>query len=121
MASTRPRSQLGSAWSPARGGVVWTDEGGLEGRERQLVDAQGPGHRMPAEAGDEVGATGDDPRLRAAEELVAAGGHDVGAVAEHRGHVGLAREKCVGREQAGADVDHQRDAQPGQVGDRHRR
>ena len=45
--------------------------------EGELVDAQGPLHRVAPYLGYEAGVSGDDSRLRAAEQLVAAEGHEV--------------------------------------------
>ena len=52
-------------------------DGGLEGREDELVAAEGAEERLALQAGDQVCAAGDDAGLRAAEELVAAEGDEV--------------------------------------------
>ena len=56
---------------PRPGRVAMEGERPFERGERQLVRAQGPLQRVAAQALDEVGPAGDDPRLRAAEQLVA--------------------------------------------------
>ena len=75
----------GSATSrdhPQHRDVAVERERSLERRERQLVGPQSPLERVAAEALDEVGAPDDDPRLRAAEELVAGEADEVGAGGE---------------------------------------
>jgi len=53
-------------------------ERGVERGERHLVDAQRAVERVLAHRLDDGPAPGDEPGLRAAEELVAAEGHGVG-------------------------------------------
>ena len=76
----------------------------LEGGQRQLVDAQRPGERVPQQAADERLVAQQEARLRAPEELVAAGGDQVRALPERGRGVGLVGQQRVRREQAGADV-----------------
>ncbi len=89
----------------------------LEGGQRQLVDAQGPGQRVPQQAADQRLVAEQQARLRSPEELVAAGGDQVRAVAEGRRGVGLVGQQRVRREQARADVVHEGDAEGGQLAD----
>ena len=59
-------------------GVERHGERALERGQRELVRPQGALKRMPTQPLDQVGAAGEDPRLRAAEQLVAREAHDVG-------------------------------------------
>src|SRR3546814_9318945 len=61
------------------------------------------------------------PGLRTAQELVAGGGDQGGTFAQRGGGVGLVRQARVRSQQAGADVDHQRNGQSGQVRSEQRR
>ena len=61
----------------SRAPALVLDERRVEGGERHLVDAQGAVERVPAHRLDEGPAPGDEAGLRAAEQLVAAEGHDV--------------------------------------------
>ena len=54
----------------------------LERRQGELVGAQRALERMPPQPLDELGAAGDDPGLRAAEQLVAGEADEVGAGGE---------------------------------------
>ena len=58
----------------------------LECGQRQLVRAHGALERMSPQPLDELGATDDDPGLRAAEELVAREADEVGAGLEALAH-----------------------------------
>src|SRR5207248_2869280 len=69
----------------------------LERRQSELVCAQCPLERMPAQSLDELGAAGDDPRLGAAEQLVAGEADEVGSGLE-----ALARCRLVAEQQAAA-------------------
>ena len=62
---------------------------------------------MPRHPGNHLRATEHHPRLRPAEQLVAAGGDDVGAVGQRGGGVGLVGQQRVGRKQPAAEVDDQ--------------
>ena len=53
---------------------------GIERRNDHLVVAQGPLHRVLLDFGDQIGAPGDDARLRSAQQFVAAEGDQVGAL-----------------------------------------
>ena len=85
----------------------------LERRERELVGAQRPLERVPAQPLDEVGAAGDDPGLRPAEQLVAREADEVGAGGEARSGGRLALERD---ERAGAEIVDERKLVP--AGDR---
>ena len=65
-------------------GVEGESERALERRERQLVGAQRALQRMPPQPLDQVGAAGEDPGLRPAEQLVAREADEVGAGGEAR-------------------------------------
>ena len=71
---------------------------------------------MPAQPLDQLGAAQDQPGLRAAEQLVAAGQHEVGAGGQRALQVGLVGQQRMRPEQPGADVGDQRDAGAGQRG-----
>ncbi len=79
-------------------------EGRLERGEGEFVGAHRARQRMPRHPGDHVRAAEHDARLRAAEQLVTAGGDDVGAFGQrarrhraHRAAVGRARAaRCRG-------------------------
>ena len=80
---------------------------------------------MPAAGVHQLGPTGDDARLRAAEELVSREGHQRRAGVEGLAGRGLALQPrrrlafepaAAAVEQAGPDVGHQRRAQIGQLG-----
>jgi hypothetical protein len=68
----------------------------LERGQRQLVRAQRALERMPSQLLDEVGPTGDDPRLRAAEQLVAGEADEIGSGRERvpRGRLVRERDQC---------------------------
>ena len=76
-------------------------ERALERGERQLVGAERAMERVTAQLLDEVGAAGDDPGLRAAEQLVAREADEVGARRQRRGRGRLALDVD---ERAGAEV-----------------
>ena len=59
-------------------------QGRLQRGQGELVDAERPGQRMPAQPLDQLGPPEQQPGLRAAEQLVAAAGDDVGAGAAAR-------------------------------------
>ena len=92
------------------------DQGGLQRGEGELVDAQRSGRRVPSQPLDQLGVAEQQTRLRPAEQLVAAGGDKVGAVAQHGRGVGLVGQQRMRRQQARADVDHERRVQRGQLG-----
>ena len=81
----------------------------FERGEAELVDAQRAVQRVPAQLLDQVGAPDDDPRLRAAEQLVAAEADEVGAGGERTARGRLVREL---EQRAGAEVVEQRQAVP---------
>ncbi len=86
----------------------------LERGERGLVDPQRPVERVPAQPLDEFGPAEDEPGLRPAEQLVAAGQHEVRARGEGALQVRLVGQQRVRAEQPGSDVGDERDAGPGQ-------
>ena len=96
----------------ARSGIGQERERPLERRERQLVGAQRPLQRMPAQPLDELRAADDDPRLRPAEQLVAGEADEVGAGGEARGGGRLVADV---EERAGAEVVDERE--PGSLRD----
>jgi len=53
-------------------GIGVKPQHGLERRQPDLVEAKRPFQRVAREAPDQLGAAGDEPRLRAAQQLVAA-------------------------------------------------
>ena len=65
----------------------------LEGRPQrshgQLAHAQSPHQRVAFEAVDQCSSADDDPRLRTAQQLVAAEEHEVRAGADRSARVGL--------------------------------
>lgn len=61
----------------------------FEGRQRQLVAAQGAIQRMRAALRDALGAAEQDAALRATEQLVAGESHHVGAIAQALVHARL--------------------------------
>src|SRR5581483_8154870 len=73
-------------------GVEVEEQRPLERGEAELVDAERTVQRVAAEPLDEVGAPGDDSRLRTAEELVAAEADEVRAACEGRPRGRLVRE-----------------------------
>ena len=85
-------------------------ERALERGERQLVGAEGAMERVTAQALDEVGPAGDDPGLRAAEQLVAGEADEVGARRQRRGRGRLALDVD---ERAGAEVVDERQRRGG--------
>ena len=84
-------------------------ERALERSERQLVGAQSAVERMPPQLLDEVGAAGDDPGLRAAEQLVAREADEVGARGQGGGRGRLALDVD---ERARAEVVEERQLVP---------
>ena len=93
------------------------DEGGLQRREGEFVDAQRSGRRMPSQLLDQLGRAEQQTRLWPAEELVTAGGDKIGAVTQDGRGVGFVGQQRMRRQQAGADVDHERRGQLGQLAD----
>ena len=89
-------------------GVEGESEGSLERRQRELVRPERALERVPAEPLDQLGAAREDPRLRAAEQLVAREAHDVGAGGEARRGRRLVADR---RERARAEIVDER--QPG--------
>ena len=87
------------------------DQRRLERGQGQLVDAQGAGEGVAPQPLDELGVAEQQAALRAAEQLVAGGGDQVGAGAEGGRRVGLVGQPRVRRQQSGADVGHERDAE----------
>jgi hypothetical protein len=82
---------------------------------------------MTLAALDQIGAAGDDPRLRTAEQLVAAEGDERRAVGQRLPRGGFTREPCRWRtgqpravrvDQTTADVGDDRHVERGQLGDR---
>ena len=71
----------------------------LKGGEGQLVDPQGTGQGVAQQAADQCLVAEQYSGLRAAEQLVAAGGDEVRAVAQRGRGVRLRGEQRVGREQ----------------------
>ena len=92
-----------------------TDQRGFQRGQGELVDPQRAGRGMPPQPLDEFGVAEQQAGLRSAEQLVAARGDEVGAVAQHRRGVGLVGQQRVRGQQPGADVDDQRDVQLRQV------
>ena len=78
---------------------------------------------MAGQPAHQVGAAEDQAGLRPAEQLVAAGGDQGGAVPQRGRGAGLAGQQRVRGEQPGADVEHDGDAvglpQFGQLGNAH--
>ena len=97
----------------ARGGrVAMQGEGRLERGERQLVDPHGPRERMAAARLDRLARSDEQPRLRAAEQLVARERRERGAGADRSAHRRLAGEQLeVVGEHARADVVDDRHAE----------
>ncbi len=96
------QAQAGEAFGQAVG-VAIEVEHRFQRRKGQLVDAQGALERVLLDLLDQRLAADDQPGLRAAEQLVAAEGDDVGAVAQrflHRRLFGQAPAREV--EQAAA-------------------
>ena len=95
--------------------------GRLERGQGQLVGAHGAGQRVTGQAGDDVGPTQQDPCLGAAEQLVAAGDHHIGAVTQRGGDVGLPGQQRLRGEQPAAEIHDERHsrraARAGQLGD----
>ena len=98
----------------------------LQGAEHESARTQCPVERVAGAGVDEVGPPGDDPGLRAAEELVAGEHHQGGAGGERladRRLVAQPRRRPVGQPRAGgveqprAEVDHHRRADRGQLVD----
>src|SRR5687767_8359927 len=75
-----------------RVGVEIERQDGRERRDRDFVHAQGALHRIAADTANEIGASGDDPGLRAAEQLVSAEGDEIRAVAKRFAGSWLVRE-----------------------------
>ena len=89
----------------------------LERGDGELVHPQRPGERMPPAAFDQVAAAEQQPGLRAAEQLVAARGDQVGPGAQGGGGVRLAGQQRLRGEQAGPDVGDHGHAEAGELGD----
>jgi len=73
--------------------VILLDVGEKRGLKRgvgELIHAESAEERVGTHAGDQVGPTADDARLRAAQEFVAAVGNDIDAGAETVEHTGFA-------------------------------
>ena len=98
----------------------------LERGDADLVEPHGALHRVAADARDELAAADDEAGLRAAEQLVAREGDEVGALGDRLGDGRLARQAVGGEvdEGAGAEVVDERHAvvmgDPRQFGRRHR-
>jgi hypothetical protein len=73
-------------------GRAHRDERRPERGERHLVDAERSLQWIRAEPRDQSGASDDEARLRAAEQLVAAEGHEIGAAADRFAGGGLVWE-----------------------------
>ena len=80
----RPRGRRGRA-----------AQGRLQRGQGELVHPQRPGQRVPAQPLDHVGAAEQQPGLRAAEQLVAAGGDQRGAGPQRGRGVRLVRQQRV--------------------------
>ncbi len=93
-------------------------QGGLQGRVGQLAAAQGPHQRVGADAVDALPAADDQTGLGAAEDLVAAEGHHVGAGAHAVGHQRLGGQAECRQvdEGAAAEVPRHRQAAPAAEG-----
>ena len=102
--SQRSMRTAGSAVSERATGGSGTGDRRLKGGEGQLVDAQGAGERVPQQAADQGLVAEQQAGLRAAEQLVAAGGDQVRAVAQGGRGVGLVGQQRVRGEQPRADV-----------------
>ena len=102
--SARARSRSASACSAWVTGEAPARTRRLERGEGEFVGAHRARQRMPCHPRDHVGATEHDARLRAAEQLVTAGGDDVGAFGQRGGGVGLVGQQRVRREQPAAEV-----------------
>ena len=85
-----------------------TGEGRLDRGERELVGADRTGQRVAGEARDHLASAQQDPGLRTAEELVAAGDDHVGARGEGRGGIGLVGQRGLGAQQSRAEIGDQR-------------
>ncbi|OQC35601.1 MAG: hypothetical protein BWX64_02387 [Acidobacteria bacterium ADurb.Bin051] len=95
----------------------------VEGGEDGPVGAEGAVERMAMTAGDELGAAAEEPRLRPAEELVAAAADEVGAGGEQRGEGGVIGElrRPVGAQEAAPFVhEEEQPPAPGEAGERRR-
>ena len=88
------RVRVGAQRLPGRGRRP--AQGRLQRGQGQLVDPQRPGQRVPAQPLDQVGAAEQQPGLRAAEQLVAAGGHQ-GRAGPQRASPRPARRAAAGR------------------------
>ena len=64
----------------------------FERREPDLVDPQRPLHRIAVDPRDQILAADDEARLRAAEQLVAGEGDEIGAFGDRLAHRRLVRE-----------------------------
>src|SRR6185436_16657439 len=95
----------------------------LERSQGQLVRAERALERMPSQPLDELGAADDDPRLRAAEQLVAGEADEVGSglQALARGRLVAERQAAACEERARAEVVDERQAMyagdPNEVGE----
>ena len=93
--------------APRALGVAVQRERGGERGERQATDPQGARERVAAAGLDRIGGADEDPRLRAAEQLVAAEARQRGAGRDRAAHRRLVRERGQLGERARADVvDH---------------
>jgi hypothetical protein len=84
----------------------------LERGERELVDPHRAGERVPAAGGDRVAGADHEPRLRPAEQLVAAEADDRRAGATLRRTGGSPSSRSSSAEVARADVVDDRQAEP---------
>src|SRR5262249_26629614 len=75
-----------------------------------------PCQGMPGQPHDEVWPAKQQASLRAAEQLVTAGGHQVSAGAQPRRRVRFVGQRRVRREQPRPDVADDRNAKPGELG-----
>jgi len=78
---------------------------------------------MAAEKLDELGAPKEQTCLGTAEQLVSTTGHEVGTVGQSRCGIRLLGQKRIRRQEAAADVDHDRHSETretGELGDGHR-
>ncbi len=100
--------RTGSSARAARG-IAIDAQRGLEGGQRELVDAQCARQRVPATGSDRVGAPGQDAGLRTAEQLVAREADQIAAVAQRVSRERLARQLRGLEQRARADVVDQRE------------
>jgi hypothetical protein len=130
-----PRTQFGIRRSQhpqrrdrgaCRGRIAVQFQRGFEGRQRHFVQSKGPHQRIGFDAPDQIGPTGDQPRLRPAEQFIAAEKYKIGPGPDPLGNARFVRQ-TVRREIEGcatADIiDDRNPTGPSECGeglDRHR-